>query len=360
MPQTFPTAKFLTTPGVLLDVRSPAEYTQGHIPDAMSFPLFSNQERAEVGTCYKQAGRDAAVELGLALVGPKLATFVQQAKVLAGDRTLRLYCWRGGMRSSSMAWLLETAGFQVTLLDRGYKGFRAWVRSALAVSKPILILGGMTGTGKTTVLKALAELDEQVLDLEKLANHRGSSYGALGLPPQPSTEQFENLIATKWEHLSPNRPIWVEAESRMVGTCRIPNELFGQMLRARVLQIDRSREERICLLLADYGTINSEQLVLATQRLQKRLGGDRTEAAITHIQQGNLAAAIAIVLDYYDKTYQHDLQRRVVPIHSIDVTGLTAAKIASYLVEMKQTLNGAGAIVPLEQRTVSKDGVSSQ
>lgn len=334
MPVTLTTAEFLRASGVLLDVRSPAEYAQGQIPGAISFPLFSNAERAEVGTCYKQQGRDAAVELGLAIVGPKLTEFVATAKQLAPDRHLRIHCWRGGMRSGSMAWLMETAGFQVALLDRGYKGFRQWARSQLAIPKPVLTLGGMTGTGKTAILHILAAQGEQILDLEDLANHRGSSYGNLGLPPQPSTEQFENLIAIEWAKFSVDRPIWIEAESRMVGTCRVPDPLFHQMITAPVLQVERSRSERIEILLKMYGTVDPEQLMIATDRLTKRLGGDRTQAAVKFIQQGNLAAAIHIVLDYYDKTYLHDLQRRKVPIYPVPATELSDFAVAQLLIEM--------------------------
>lgn len=338
MPEILTTHEFLTAPGVMLDVRSPGEYAQGHIPGAISFPLFTNEERAQVGTCYKQQGRDVAVELGLAIVGPKLAQFVTQAKALAPERVLRIHCWRGGMRSGSMAWLMETAGFQVALLDRGYKGFRQWVRSTLAVPKPILTLGGMTGTGKTEILHALAAQGEQTLDLEHLANHRGSSYGNLGLPPQPSVEHFENLVAVEWAKLQATQPIWIEAESRMVGTCRVPDALFLQMLAAPVLQVERSRAERINLLLEVYGSADPDQLIVATERLKKRLGGDRVQTAVAAIRQGDLPTAIQLVLDYYDKTYLHDLQRRNVPVFAVDVAGLSAEASAEVLIQRSRSL----------------------
>lgn len=333
MPEILATDDFLAASGVMLDVRSPGEYEHGHIPGAVSFPLFTNAERAEVGTCYKQQGREPAIELGLELVGPKLATFVRDAKCLAPDRHLRIHCWRGGMRSGSMAWLMETAGFQVKLLDRGYKGFRQWVRETLAVPRPIVTLGGMTGTGKTAILQALAAAGEQILDLEKWANHRGSSYGNLGLPPQPSIEHFENLLAMAWVALETDRRVWIEAESRMVGTCRVPDELFHQMMQAPILQVERPRQERIQLLLKDYGTADRAELLEATARLKKRLGGDRTQTALEFIQAGNLAAAIEIVLDYYDKTYCYDLKRRQVPTTSVDGAGSSVAEIASRLMQ---------------------------
>lgn len=323
----------------MLDVRSPAEYEQGHIPGAVSFPLFSNDERAEVGTCYKQQGREVAVELGLAIVGPKLATFVQQAKQLAPDLTVRVHCWRGGMRSGSMAWLLETAGLRVSVLDKGYKGFRQWVRETVAVAKPILTLGGMTGTGKTAILHELADRGEQILDLEALANHRGSSYGGLGLPPQPSTEQFENLLALNWSHLNVDRPIWIEAESRMVGTCRIPDELFRQMVTAPVLQIERSRSERVAILLKVYGSVERQELITATERITRRLGGQHAKQAIAEIRQGNLASAIDLILNYYDKTYLYDLQRRNVSVHSVHLSNRSTVESAERLIEVAKEIS---------------------
>ncbi|MEO0456342.1 MAG: tRNA 2-selenouridine(34) synthase MnmH [Cyanobacteria bacterium P01_A01_bin.114] len=339
MTQALTVEKFLNAPGVILDVRSPGEYEQGHLPGAFSFPLFSNEERAEVGTCYKQQGHEAAVELGLELVGPKMATFVRQAKPLAPDQQVRVHCWRGGMRSGSMAWLLKTAGLEVVTLTGGYKAFRRWVRQLLATPKPIIILGGMTGTAKTDILHALAHYGQQVLDLEGLANHRGSSYGALGLPPQPSTEQFENLIAAQWQTFSPAQPVWIEAESRRVGTCRVPDELMQQMEQAKTLEIIRPLSERLDLLVEIYGQADTTALVEATERVRKRLGGQRTQAAVEHIREGNLRAAVEIVLTYYDRTYRYDLERRNLTIPQVEVAGLNPDRSAQFLLE---TVKGWG------------------
>lgn len=333
MPQSLCPSEFFDAPGVILDARSPGEYQQGHIPDAVSFPLFNNEERAQVGTCYKEQGKEAAIELGLEITGSKLAHFVREAKTLAPDHRVRLHCWRGGMRSSSLAWLLETAGMQVALLEGGYKTFRRWVRETLAMPKKIVTLGGMTGTGKTNFLYALADRGEQVLDLESLANHRGSSYGSLGLPPQPTTEQFENLIAMQWAALDARRPVWIEAESRRVGLCRVPDEIFAQMVQAPVIQIERPRSERIAVLLEVYGAADPEELIAATERISKKLGGQNAKAAIEYIRQGNLAPAIAITLDYYDKTYLFDLRRRDVSITSVDIAGLSQAESMDRLLE---------------------------
>lgn len=338
MPQSLSFAQFLDAPGVILDVRSPAEFAQGHIPGAISFPLFSDEERAQVGTCYKQQGRDQAVELGFAIAGPKFAGFIAQAKQLAPDRRLRLHCWRGGMRSEAVAWVLEMAGMEVALLAGGYKAFRRWAQQQFTIPRPVVILGGMTGTGKTAILTALAQHGAQVIDLEGLANHRGSSFGALGLPPQPSNEQFENLLALQWAKLNPSQPVWIEAESRRIGLCRIPDAVFQQMDCARIIEIQRPRSERLAALVDVYGTAELQQLVIATERIRKRLGGLRTQQAVALIQQGKLAEAFDIILDYYDRTYTYDLQRRNLPIEPVDVTGLSPSESAALLQEKVRRL----------------------
>lgn len=324
MLQTVAIEEFLNAAGPILDVRSPGEFEQGHIPGAISFPLFSNEERAEVGTCYKHQGHDAAVELGLAIVGPKLVPFLQRAKELALDKHVRVHCWRGGMRSGSMGWLLQTGGLQVSTLNGGYKAFRRWVRETIATPKSIVVLGGMTGTDKTSILHALSTQGAQVLDLEGLANHRGSSYGGLEMPPQPSTEQFENLVAMQWAAFDPAKPVWIEAESRRIGVCRIPDELFSQMEAALTLEVTRPVSERLELLAKLYGQADLENLIAATERIRKRLGGQRTQEAVSFIRAGDLKPAIAIILDYYDRTYRYDLDRRQKTIPQVDITGLSA------------------------------------
>ncbi|MEM9449040.1 MAG: tRNA 2-selenouridine(34) synthase MnmH [Cyanobacteria bacterium P01_E01_bin.6] len=345
MVQSLSVDDFFAYPGPILDVRSPGEYEQGHIPEAISVPLFSDDERAQVGICYKRQGREDAIELGLDLVGTKLATFVRLAKGLADSsrwaneatRSIRVHCWRGGMRSGSMAWLLETAGLSVVTLDGGYKSFRHWVRSTLSQPKPIISLGGMTGTGKTLILHELAKLGEHVIDLEGLANHRGSSFGNLGLPPQPSTEHFENLLAMEWATLEASRAVWIEAESRRIGTCRIPEELFTPMMQAPVIQIGRSRAERIAHLVQEYGEVGDDGLIAATDRIRKKLGGLRTQQATEAIQHGDLATATDIILEYYDKTYTYDLnQKRDVPIYPVNLEGMNPKESAQHLMTQAQ------------------------
>lgn len=348
MSSTLPITQFLTRSSVILDVRSPAEFAQGHIPGAISVPLFSDQERAQVGICYKQEGRDVAVELGFAIAGPKFAGFIAQAKQLTSDRQLRLHCWRGGMRSEAVAWVLEMGGFQVATLMGGYKAFRNWALAVPPTPRQVLILGGMTGTGKTDVLTALSDQGEQVLDLEAIASHRGSSFGSLGLPPQPTNEQFENAIALQWAAFDPHRPVWIEAESNRIGCCRLPTELYQQMQQAPVLELVRPRAERLAQLVDVYGSASLSDLILATERIRKRLGGLRTQAAIALLQERRLSEAFDLMLTYYDKTYEYDLKRRQGAITSVEAAGQSAAEVALELIQRSRQLQSG--YYPMKQR----------
>jgi len=329
---------FLAASGPILDVRSPGEHGQGHIPGAIAFPLFSDAERAQVGICYKQEGREAAVELGFAIAGAKFAGFLREAKALAPQRQVRVHCWRGGMRSGAVAWVLELGGFDVSTLSGGYKAFRRWSLEAVNNPRPILVLGGMTGTQKTKILHALADRGEQVIDLEGLAHHRGSSFGALMLPPQPSNEQFENRVASQWAAFSPTRRVWIEAESRRIGLCCIPSALFTQMEQAMVLEVVRPKAERLAFLVELYAQAPVDALVVATERIRKRLGGLRTQEAIALLQQHRFTEAFDLLLAYYDQTYEYDLQRRPVLRQPIDMTGLTADQSATRLIETADAL----------------------
>ncbi|WP_151089221.1 tRNA 2-selenouridine(34) synthase MnmH [Hymenobacter baengnokdamensis] len=318
-----PITDFLTTAaGPILDVRAPAEYAQGHIPGALSLPLFTDEERARIGTTYKQVNPDKAVLLGLDFFGPKMRAMVEQARQLAPGQEVRLHCWRGGMRSGAVQWLLELAGFRVNLLDKGYKDFRHWALAELARPHQLRVLGGYTGSGKTAVLHALAAQGEPVLDLEKLANHLGSSFGALGQPPQPTQEQFENDLAAALAKLPTDQPIWVEDESRSIGGLGIPAPFFEQMRAAPLVVLDVPQAARVQYLAADYGRHDAGELASAVLRLRKRLGGLVTKEALGAIADGDMPRMVELVLAYYDKTYGYGLTDRpavTVPADSADV-----------------------------------------
>ena len=288
----------------VIDVRSPGEFTRGHIPGAHSQPLFSDEERAIVGTLYKQEGRDAAVLQGLRIVGPKMASIVEQARAIAPDGRILVHCWRGGERSGSVAWLLDKSGFvEVGTLKRGYKGFRNHVLASFAKPIDLRVLGGYTGTGKTETLRHLHDLREQVIDLEALAHHKGSSFGALGEAPQPTTEHFENLLWKEITLLDAARPCWVEDESAMIGRNKLPDAFFGQLRNARLFFVEMPIKERARRLVKDYGAFPKQELAEAIKRIERRLGPQHAKAALEALLADDLFTVALITLTYYDKAY---------------------------------------------------------
>ena len=331
----------------VIDVRSPGEYEHAHIPGAVNIPLFDNDERALVGTKYKNAGKDAAVLVGLGLVGPKLADFVKQSKKLNPQgKEVLVHCWRGGMRSGSFAWLLDTAGLTASTLVGGYKAYRNAVLSSFSEPLNLLILGGKTGSGKTDILKELARQGEQIIDLEGLAHHKGSTYGAIGQLPQPGTEQFENTLFNKFKELdlSGKRRIWLEDESRSIGSCFIPISLWHQMRAAPVAFVDLPKPCRVQRLVQEYtgidrGTNAHHLLVEATNRIQKRLGGKVTKDALEALARHDYATVADLTLDYYDKAYLHGLsQRDSANVHKLEISEDNPAETARHLIEWATTL----------------------
>ena len=296
----------------VLDVRSPSEFRQGHLPGAFNLPLFDDDERAKVGTLYKQEGRQIALKKGLEIVGPKMRYFVEKAEELShpSSSTILVHCWRGGMRSESMGWLLETAGFKVSTLKGGYKAFRNWVLSYFDQPFTILVLGGYTGSGKSGILANLANMGEQVLDLEGHAHHKGSAFGHLGESGQPTGEQFENNLAYELGGMDPARPIWVEDESRLIGRLCLPEGLFRQMGQAPLICVDIPDNRRIERLVREYAIFGDEQLKESINKISKRLGGLRTRRALEAIERKEYEEAARITLTYYDKVYQYSLDSR--------------------------------------------------
>ena len=304
-------AEFDALPYPILDVRAPIEFAQGHVPGALNLPLFTDEERARIGTTYKQVSQDRAVHLGLEFFGPKMSQMVKLAQKLAGGKEARLHCWRGGMRSGAVLWLLELAGFKVHLLDHGYKDYRRAVLASFAEPRQWRVLGGLTGSGKTDVLHELTAMPGQlVLDLEGLANHKGSAFGAIGQPAQPTQEQFENNLAAALAALPTDAPIWVEDESRQIGRLTIPPALFAQLHASPRFVLEVPRAARVAKLAAEYGAEAPAELAASIERLQKRLGGLATKQALAAVEAGNFPLMVELVLDYYDKTYTYGLTPR--------------------------------------------------
>jgi tRNA 2-selenouridine synthase len=317
----------------VLDVRSPGEFHHAHIPGAVSFPLFTDEERKVVGTEYKQQSRQDAIKIGLEYFGPKMRMMVEEAERIVCSlkfevcgseqqttnhkpqttNTVIVHCWRGGMRSAGVAWLLDLYGFKVYTLVGGYKAFRSWVLKQFVDPYRFNILGGYTGSGKTETLKELGRMNENIVDLEDLAGHKGSAFGNIGLPPQPSQEMFENKLAIALRvavEEDMQRTVWMEDESQRIGTVNIPQPLWLTMRSSPIFFVDIPFEERLEHLVTEYGSLDKEKVLEATARLQKRLGGLETKTAIAHLQEGNVRECFRILLTYYDKYYNKGLHNR--------------------------------------------------
>jgi tRNA 2-selenouridine synthase len=312
----------------IIDVRSPKEFSQGHIPGAYNLPLFSNEERALVGTCYKQKGKEPAIKIGLEIVGPKMASFIEDAQKISPNKQILVHCWRGGMRSSSMAWLLELTGFDVSILKGGYKAYRNFALAIFNEDYKLKILGGKTGSGKTQLLHQMNKLGIQIIDLEAIAHHKGSAFGKIGHDAQPTSEQFENNLAMALQTLNAKKEIWLEDESKGIGKCFIPMNFWQKMRLAPLFVVSINDEKRIENLLKDYGNANKEELAEPIKNLEKRLGNEKMKEALKNLEEGDLKAVTKIMLYYYDKTYDYALtQKETKNINLIDCRGLNENQI---------------------------------
>ena len=294
----------------VIDVRSPSEFSQGHMPGSINIPLFDDQERKIVGTRYKQVNKEAAMYAGLEFAGKKLVELAKEGEKMAGkSKTLLVHCWRGGMRSKSMVWLFETVGLTCYLLEGGYKSYRRHVHSEMALPLHLNVIGGRTGSGKTDILLYLEQAGEQVIDLEGFAHHKGSAFGALGESDPPTTEQFENELQLKLSGLDRSRKIWIEDESRNIGKCVIPGGLYSMMRKSEIVFLDIPREMRARYLVNHYAEYDGEALKGCVLRIEKKLGGDRTREALKSIEMKDFYNTAMITLHYYDKAYIHSLDK---------------------------------------------------
>lgn len=298
----------------VLDVRSPGEYKHAHIPGACSLPLFTDEERKIVGTAYKQESREQAIKLGLDFFGVKMRKMVEEAEQLSSNsKTVLVHCWRGGMRSAGVAWLLDLYGFKVFTLAGGYKKYRNYVLDTFRLPFQFNILGGYTGSGKTELLKALKERGEKVIDLEGIANHKGSAFGNIGMPPQPGQEMFENLLAKELRKSlegQPESPVWLEDESQRIGLVNIPGELWKTMRQSPVYFLDIPFEERLKHIVQEYGQLDPEKLADAIGRISQKLGNLNAKTAILLLNEGKITESFDILLKYYDKHYFKSLHNR--------------------------------------------------
>ncbi|MBC7412766.1 MAG: tRNA 2-selenouridine(34) synthase MnmH [Bacteroidia bacterium] len=294
---------------VLIDARSESEHAKGHIPNACNLPILCNEHRVIIGTLYKQQGREAAVHKGFELVGPLFASFIDTANLLAPQRVVYIYCARGGMRSNILAWVLGMAGFKVYVLEGGYKKFRNYVLATFTAPLNLIVLGGKTGSGKTELLNQLPySASYTTIDLEGLANHKGSAYGGIDMPAQGTHENFENRLATIINSQTPQHYFIVENESIAIGQLRLPRAVYVQMQAAPIVELLLPYDLRLMRIAHEYGELNKEQLITQTKTLTKRLGGLNTQLAVDAITNNECNVWIALLMQYYDKCYTNGLQ----------------------------------------------------
>ena len=341
---SYPVTDFLNLTSPIVDVRSPSEFSQGHLPGAINIPIFSDIEREKIGRSYKKESRLKAVLVGLQITLPNISKLLERTlKTITNkgtvDKSLRIYCWRGGMRSSAFAWLTRSIGIKTYLLDGGYKSYRKWVLNQFESDLPIRLIGGKTGTRKTDLLNCINKENIYVIDLEGIANHRGSSFGSLGMEEQPTTQQFENILAESIDKFHKDKKaneIWLEAESSSLGKCRIPNILHSKMKKAPILEIIKTNEERVENIVNLYSQNPQNELEEAVERIKKRLGPQRTKEALIAIKKKEWAKACEALLDYYDRCYEYEL-KKAKRIDTVDLSGLS---LKSSLIKIfKKSLN---------------------
>lgn len=302
----------------VVDVRSPGEFTHAHFPGAYSLPLFTDEERKVVGTAYKQQGKQKAIKIGLEYFGSKMNQMIEAAEAICNEqqistKTILVHCWRGGMRSAGVAWLLDLYGFDVYTLIGGYKSFRNWTLQQMENPYQFNVLGGYTGSAKTEMLHCIRAAQHAVIDLEGIAHHKGSAFGAIGQSPQPSQEMFENILALQlYQQTQHNlqQVVWVEDESQRIGNLNIPHSLWKTIRNSPLYFMDIPFEHRLKFIFQQYGHLEIQSLIDSTKRIEKRLGPNETKITIQYLKENNIDAAFSLLLQYYDKMYLAALQKR--------------------------------------------------
>jgi tRNA 2-selenouridine synthase len=300
----------------ILDARSPAEFAEDRLPGAINVPVLDDEERARVGTVYKQQSAFEAKRLGAPLAARNIARHIEE-RFADRPRTWRplVYCWRGGGRSGSLVHVLRQVGWDAVRLEGGYKAFRRQVVADLEQLPQKLrfhVICGATGSGKSRLLEALTEAGAQVLDLEVLAAHRGSVLGELPDEPQPTQKSFETMLWHELSRFDPARPVFVESESKKVGNLRVPDALITHMRSARCFRLETDTPNRVALLLEDYAHFVSRPEALAEKLdcLRNLHGAERIGQWKAHLSQGSWNELVADLLEsHYDPAYRRSLLR---------------------------------------------------
>ena len=328
---------------IFIDMRSPSEFANGAIPGAVNLPLLDDVERSEVGTIYRLTGPEAAKRQGLALVSAKLPGLVDGIREhYRSGRTVVVYCWRGGMRSKSVVGILEIMGIPAYQLSGGYKGYRRYVLDSLdsfVVTPPVFTLCGSTGVGKTTLLTLLADRGAPVIDLERLANHRGSVFGSVGLGQPATAQTFDAHILQELNRLNDAPYIIVECESKRIGNVYLPEALFSAMNRGPKILAHADVETRVTRLIDEYVDLYNRrhgEIHASLLALRKRLGGARTQALVAAFDAGEVREVVrTLLVDYYDPLYGYERADANANDYAFTVAAAdlpqAAAKIIEYL-----------------------------
>ncbi|MBZ8180170.1 tRNA 2-selenouridine(34) synthase MnmH [Oscillatoria salina] len=336
---TYTSTPWRETYSEIIDVRSPAEYAEDRIPGAINLPVLDNQERAKIGTIYKQVSPFEARKLGASLVAANISHYLQTHFLSKNkDYSPLVYCWRGGNRSHSLALILSQIGWYVTVVTGGYKTYRNYVReqlNQLPLKFTYKILSGLTGTGKTEILRRLAKRDIQVLDLEALANHRGSLLGQeweVKPEPQPSQKDFESRLLQRLQKFDANQPVWVESESNKIGQIYLPSALWEMMKKASCLEIKVPLAARIDWLLQEYPHLveNADFLKNKLDKLNSRYGCHKVKQWKKLIDQNEWHSLIGdLLVTHYDPAYRRSLSRAYYPrlAKTVQVVDLSAKSL---------------------------------
>jgi len=296
---------------IFIDIRSPEEDEEATIPGAINIPLFDNEERAEIGTIYKQISPELAKLRGLEIVGPKIAILVKEIKEKSGDRLPIIFCWRGGHRSKFFSYILNFMDIDNLRLIGGYKAYRRHVHAFFSDADlpRTIVLYGNTGTGKTEIINELIKRQIPAVDLEQIANNRGSVFGSVGLGTQPTQKNFEALLH---KHLSEGRDryVFVEGESKRIGRLVIPTMFFEKMQKGVKVLIYADLETRVKRIVETYlqnywqDPERRKELELAVSRLKQRLGQERVLHLLNLLETGALDSFARILIEeYYDQVY---------------------------------------------------------